>query len=161
MSRILPILLVLFSLLIAACGPDYIQEERRALPGGMAAGWAHADSIVWEIPIEDTSIVYDLSLRVEHSAEFPFENLYVNIGTFFPDDGYTSQPLSIPLADTYGGWLGDCSRGWCTREIPIQQRAFFDRTGLYKISVAQFMRQDTMPGVRALTFLRRRASPVL
>ncbi len=139
---------------VTDCGPDYLQEERRALPGGMATGWAHADSVVWEIPIEDTSVVYDLGLRVEHSAEFPFENLYVNIGTFFPGGGYTSQPLSIPLADTYGGWLGDCSGGWCVREIPLQQSAFFDRPGIYKISVAQFMRQDTMAGLRALTFTR-------
>lgn len=136
-------------LLLTACGPDYSFRETRELP---PAGWAYADSLRYAFRIDDSTQVYDLHLLVDHTEALPFQNVYVRLTTVFPGGERRTEVVSLQLAENTGTWLGDCRGEACTLDIPIQQGAYFSQVGPYELTLTQYTRRDTLPGVRALTF---------
>ncbi len=146
----LPLLVILLLVLVAsACGPDYLMRQRQEIN---AEGWAYADTLVYTFTIADTLQIYNLHIGLEHSKTYPFQNLYTQIHTTFPDGERLSETLSLELADKAGHWLGDCGQKNCHIDIPIQQGAFFNQPGPYQITIEQYMRQDSLPGIEWLQF---------
>lgn len=142
--------LFILSILLVACGSDYLYERSYSIDGG---DWTYANNLEFTFDIDDTLSIYNLWLEVDHSTDFGFQNLYTRIHTRFPSGEELSEPLSLELADKVGRWYGDCSSSDCTLKIPIQQGAFFDQTGTYHITVEQFMREDPIRGVNEISFM--------
>lgn len=140
---IFPVLLALLS----SCGPDIIYEKDYELP---EAGWSYADTLKFEVPINDTLSVYNLFLDLEHSREYPFENMYVRIHTTFPSSRRITQQVSLELAGEAGIWKGDCGSEVCQITIPIQTSAYFNQTGTYVFALEQYMRRNPLPGVQSI-----------
>ena len=143
----LPLLLGTF--LLSACGPNYIIDEDFEVP---KEGWTYRDTVDFVFEIHDTTHIYNLYLEVEHAMDYPFQNLYTQIYTKFPTGERIREMVSLELADQTGLWMGDCNSTDCTLNIPIQQGAYFNATGTYKITIEQFMRRDPLPGVHRLSF---------
>ena len=139
------LLLLFLWVVIIGCGPDFIYHEEYETREGK---WAYMDTIDFRVRIVDTLAIYNLSLDVEHSTEYAFQNLYVNIYTDFPNGGRLKKLVSLELANKGGIWLGDCSRKFCTLNIPIQQGAFFNEPGEYIFTLEQHMRIDPIPGIK-------------
>jgi gliding motility-associated lipoprotein GldH len=142
--------LIVFSLLLYSCGSGSFYEKTYSLDSG---NWTYADSLDFSFQIADTTGIYNLWLEVEHSTAYPYQNLYTKIHTLFPSGQQLHEPLSLELADKVGRWYGDCNSRSCTLRIPIQQGAFFDQAGDYKITLEQFMRQDPISGVQRIGFI--------
>lgn len=134
-------------LALAACGPSYVFEETHDIP---AYGWTYKDTITYSFEISDTSILYDLTLRMKHTPEFGSQNFYTRIYTGFPSGKRISKVLSLELADKNGLWAGDCGSKSCTLDIPIQTNVYFNQPGIYTLSFEQFMRQDSIQGIQSL-----------
>ena len=142
---LLPLSLLFLGL--CSCGPAPIFEEVRELGPG---GWAYADSLTFDVAITDTTGRQDLRLIVGHTPDFAYQNFYVRVTTRLPDGRVLSQPVSLQLADKYGNWYGNCSRGACTSRIAIQQNLRFRQPGTYRWTVSQFSREDPLPEITAL-----------
>ena len=140
---------LLVILACTACGPDVVYQQRADFPG---AGWAYADSVDFAFPVTDTTATYDLVLTVTHGTGFTAQNFYVHLATHLPGGTVLLQPLSLQLADKFGGWYGDCSADECETDISIQEGTRFTRTGEHHLVVSQFSRQDPLPEVSALAF---------
>lgn len=145
-----PTLFALLLTLLTACGPSYVYEA--AHPIASPEGWAYNEVINFEFPVTDTNQLYDLHLLVDHSVDFGFQNTYVNIKTFFPNGEELEEQVSLQLADKFGQWYGDCNSTKCSLDIPIQQNAFFNAPGNYRIEISQFSRNNPLPGIQQLTF---------
>ena len=143
-------LLLFFTITFVSCGPDYAYKKSFEI-GDQA--WAYADTLDFDFRIEDTTLIYNLYLEVEHTRDYGFQNLYTRIHTRFPDGARLSELLSLELADKTGFWLGDCRGEICTLRIPIQEGAYFNQAGAYTIQLEQYMRVDPLPGVRAMALL--------
>lgn len=133
--------------LITSCG-DRALESSRIYPAGNI--WTYSDTLDLSFDISDTTDIYDLSLTVEHSEDYPWENLYVKVHNVFPDNDTLSRPVSLELADRRGQWQGDCSGSMCEAVIDLQRSVYFPQTGRYQIWVEQFMRQDSIPGIKSV-----------
>jgi gliding motility-associated lipoprotein GldH len=145
----LPIALLPFLLLLSACGPNYVYEQTYEME---QEAWHYKDTLDFQFAIEDTSTIYNLWLEVEHSTSFSNQNLYTQIHTRFPSGDRITEQLSLELANKAGQWLGDCGAEYCELRIPIQQGAYFDQAGEYRITVEQYMRRNPVRGVSALAF---------
>ncbi len=132
-----------------SCGPDYIVNEKRDIAG---SAWTYADSLRFEADIPDTSKVYDLWLGLDHSPDFEWQNLYVQVHTLFPDGRRLSSPLSLELADQGGVWQSDCNAQRCRFRVPIQEGAWFQQTGKYTFTIEQYMRVSPLAGVQRVAF---------
>lgn len=144
-----PFFLGCILLFLTACGPDYIAKKGYDLP---ETGWTYADTLNFPVFIPDTLRIYNLSLDIQHTRDFPFENLYVRIHTRFPDGHRLTRQVSLELADDAGLWQGDCGGRSCNITIPIQEGAYFNQTGEYLFTLEQYMRRDSLPGLERITF---------
>lgn len=133
-------------LLLSACGRPALIDQEIRLP---EHGWAWAAPLEWPFEVEDTLAIYQLLLTVTHEESFRFQNCYVQFHTGFPDGEEVSQVVSLDLQTAAGRWLGKCRSEQCTYTIPIQTRAFFNKTGRHTLRLEQYMRQDSIPGLLA------------
>lgn len=133
----------------SACGPNYIYEETLEMP---QTGWEYKDSLQAQFHIDDTLVIYNLHLEIEHGITFPHQNFYTKIHTTFPEGQRTSQQVSLELMNKTGQWHGDCSSETCVLDILIQEGVFFSQSGNYKITIEQFSRLDPLPQIHNLTF---------
>ena len=133
---------------LSSCGPNYIFEETFPLQGDT---WTYADSLTFEVDVKDTLKIYNLYLDLEHSTDFGYQNLYTKINTAFPEGQRISETLSLELQHKSGMWLGDCSGDYCDLRIPIQEGAYFNASGLHTITIHQYMRADSLKGVKSLS----------
>ena len=130
--------------LLYSCGETPCYDEFHPLPD---SGWTYADSIPFSFEVKDTSKAYDLLLRLDHSPDFPYSNFYVQIHTRYPDGKSLKQVLSLELAAKSGLWFGRCNRKRCSLSLPLQEQVHFNQTGTYHITLEQYSRKDTLPGI--------------
>ena len=135
---------------LASCGDNenYIYQESKTIN---ESGWTYADSLDFNFDIQDTSKLYALILDVDHTTDYPFQNIYFNISTSFPSGKRLQQPLSSDLAEKSGKWHGKCSGKNCTASINLQERAKFNEMGKHRINIAQFSRDSVLMGVEEVS----------
>lgn len=136
--------LLLFSLL-AACQPKPLLNETINLAGEQ---WTYADTLNFQLNLQDTALRYDIFIDLQHSPDYPTQNLYTRIYTLFPNGERPRQLVSLELADKAGQWYGRCGGKWCKLSIPIQQGALFDQAGAYTFTLEQYTRIDPLPGLK-------------
>jgi gliding motility-associated lipoprotein GldH len=140
----------LLSLSFFACEKTYLSDKKYEIANQQ---WAYRDSLNFDFEIKDTMKIYNLYLEIEHGEAYPFQNLYVMTHTKFPSGARPSQRLSIDLAEKSGKWQGKQSgKNWSQR-VDLQQGAFFSESGKYCLTLAQFMRQDSLPEVKSVRFI--------
>ncbi len=145
------------TIILFSCNPDNAAfKEKKTIP---EPGWTYADSLDFKFEITDTQSIYSLVLDVEHSVEYPYQNIYFNISTSFPSGKVLSQVLSTDLANKAGVWYGECTGTSCKARIDLQPNAKFNETGMHKINIAQHSRDTTLQGVNELSFLLIKNEP--
>jgi gliding motility-associated lipoprotein GldH len=116
-------------------------------------GWMFSDSLSVDFSISDTNRLYAMRLQLNHTPDFNFENVYTRIHTLFPDGKLSAQILSLALTNETGALAGQCNKTVCKVEIALQEQIIFPAKGNYKITIAQFMRTDTLSGIGNIRFL--------
>ena len=111
-------------------------------------GWIFSDSLAVDFSVTDTSRFYAMRFQLDFDPQFNYENVYTRILTQFPDGKRYPQILSLQLTDERGAWAGKCNKNICKVEIPLQERIIFPSIGNYKITIAQYMRTDTLVGIK-------------
>lgn len=150
MKSILSLIGIAFTVL--SCNSDvlYEQEERPGNP------WRSDQLLTYQYEVTDTTHPYDIVLQVDHSDTFAYENLYVKIATFFPKGDSIVSPLSLELADDQGNWQGKCNSGNCEATILMSEAAYYPQTGIYKLKLEQFSRQEELPGIESIRIIVRK-----
>jgi gliding motility-associated lipoprotein GldH len=133
-----------------SCGKNYQYQKEYELEGEK---WTYADSLEFAFDIQDTTKIYNLYLELDHSTSYAFQNLYTYIHTTFPSGERLDEKLSLEMANRAGVWLGKCSQDYCTLTIPIQENAYFNQQGSHTIMLEQYMRQDSLPGIKRIAFM--------
>ena len=140
-------IILLTGMLFSACQPRPVLNEKKTFPDQQ---WTYADTLDFEVAIDDTTQLYDLYLDVGHSPDFPNQNCYVKIFTRFPDGQRLDKLISLELADKSGAWFGRCNGKSCRLAIPLQTRAYFNQPGDYLFTIEQYTRMDTLSGVQSM-----------
>ncbi|MCS7037354.1 MAG: gliding motility lipoprotein GldH [Saprospiraceae bacterium] len=133
--------------LLAGCGRAPFYEQEAPIEEGC---WAYDDTVRFSFSVADTSLRYNLYLSVEHADTFPYQNIYVQIHTTYPDGQRFVKLLPLDLFDATGQPNGACSGGVCSTEFVLQKRAILPQVGQYVIAVEQYMRYSPVAGIRAL-----------
>lgn len=156
--RILTLLVVACStvLLLTGCSSDCIFQQTIEVPD---AQWTYEDSVHFEFEIPDTTARYNLNLELEHSTDYPYQNLYVKFHTRFPSGKTIEQVVSLELTKKAILWQGQCSGKWCTINIPLQTNAIFTEPGKHSITLEQYMRKSPVEGVRSFSLCIQKAVP--
>lgn len=142
------ILLIGFTLLLAACNSDVLLSERWEWK---ELAWAVGDTKQVTLEAVDTTTVYRMDLTIEHTDTYAWQNLYVRTLTRFPSGKEVTSVTSLELSQPGGVWAGDCGGSTCRITLPLQQRFTFPETGTFTWSIEPYMRTDTVAGIQSLT----------
>lgn len=112
--------------------------------------WIAGDKKSFVMESTDTSIVYQMDIRVSHEEDYRFQNLYIRTLTTYPSGKEVASITSLELINDDGSWAGDKGEGGRTVDIPLQQRFTFPETGSFTWSVEPYMRMDTIQGIKSL-----------
>ena len=143
------LLFFLFALTLLSCGPNFVFQESHPIAEEQ---WTYADSLAFEVGIDDTLSRYNFYLDIEHRDSYPYQNLYLRIGTRYPNGQQLKKALSINLADKIGQWNGKCSGDLCKVRVNLQEKVYFNEVGTYRFVFEQFTRQDSLGGIKQIGF---------
>ena len=131
----------------SACDSKRVYEENIDIP---SYNWNLDFKPAFNVPIKDTSLLYNIFVNVRHTTYYPNSNLWILITTQFPDGNKLEKRVNLDLADKEGKWYGDCLGDICDAQVQIQQNAFFNQPGNYSFRFAQIMRTDNLPLVMSV-----------
>jgi gliding motility-associated lipoprotein GldH len=149
MKQIAFSLLVLTIFTFFACNNEHFLYDKKCDIAN--AHWSYSDTLNFDFEIKDTFKIYNLYMEVEHPDNYSFQNLYVMTHTKFPSGERPSQRINVDLAANNGEWLGKKSGTNFTHRIDLQQNAYFNVSGKYQLTLAQFMRVDSLP-IKSIRF---------
>lgn len=149
------------SLLAFACSPPKLDtfEKNRDIP---QSNWDASFKPAYEVTLaaEDTAFFYNLYVNVRHTDAYPYNNLWLIVSTQMPGDSLPqTRRVELPLADSYGKWLGSGLDDIFEHRIPIQQHAILPRAGTYRFTFEQNMRQNPLPDMLSVGLRMEKAAP--
>ncbi len=141
------LILIVGGILFQSCEPTVFFQESVELNEN---GWLQTDTTTFAFDIQDTAARYDLKLFIDHSDQYEYQNLYIQLITGFPNRDPIDKVLSVDLADPQGRWYGHCRGANCRVEILLQQNAYFQTPGQHQLSILQHMRVDPLENISGL-----------
>ena len=133
----------LLFLLLTACTQKEISFESHSFPN---AGWDMRQGVPFKVSIQDTSIIYDITVEFRHNDQYPYRNIWLFVDYETPSGIVRTDTLGDYLADTYGKWLG---KGISLYSFPFtyQENIQYPDTGTYIYTIRHGMRSDVLTGV--------------
>ena len=108
------------------------------------AGW-NTDSIVkFRYTVTDTINAYDLRLKIRHTVDYNFQNLFL----FLKDE--KKDTIEIILANKNGKWTGSGISNIREVEYVFDRKRHFKKKGEYSLSVEQAMRYGDLHEIERL-----------
>ena len=136
-------------MILSSCGPKPIHSEKLNVDGL----WDSGKKLNSTISVTDTTSKYDLALKMNHSSDFYFQNIYLNIETVFPDGKEISEAISLELATTKGNWIGKCRNEACEIVFSLQDNFKFKNLGDHQFTIEQYSRDKELKGINEIELL--------
>lgn len=133
---------------LSSCGENFVYSEEKVIQN---AQWTYEDTLDFAIPIQDTTGVYNLYLDINHTIDYPYQNIYLKVATIYPSGKRVEELLPIDFADKAGQWYGDCSGENCELRVNIQQRAYFNEVGTHHVVFEQYLRESPLLGIKKIS----------
>lgn len=145
MRRMLILAIALLPLALASCDSNVYFDESRTVD---EHGWLPADSVCFDVQIDDTSQMYNCLVEVRNSISYPYSNTFLFIGTTFPDGSVALDTLECTLADNEGRWLGKHTGRYVDTRFRLRRGTFrFPMAGTYHFAIANGMRDSAVCGL--------------
>ena len=137
---IVTVLLAIFS-----CNRIAVYEKNTSIPGYK---WQQNFAATGTFIISDTLSPYNIYIVLRHTDAYKYNNIWLNIGIQAPGDTMFYQNVDLSLANDATGWEGSGMNDiWEVRkQLDTRQRPF-SKTGEYKFSITQIMRDNPLPGI--------------
>jgi gliding motility-associated lipoprotein GldH len=130
---------------VLGCESGVVVDQDKSLNSPV---WTYRDSVQLDFDIADTTQLYQIDLHLTVADTFPTENIYLSLYTRFPSGTAQRVIRSFQLFDKFGAPVGRAASGGNSEyEFVLQENAYFNQVGAYRIAVGQYMRQDSLPGV--------------
>ena len=117
--------------LLFACNNNKVFEEYYSIPNN---SW-HTDSALnFECMIVDTNTEYDVIIKVRHSTNYSYQNLFLFVHQ------NTTDTIELLLADKNGKWFGSGPSDVRELVYILEEKRKFSCNERYHINIEQAMR---------------------
>lgn len=127
-----------------SCSQNLVFEQYKTIDD---KSWNKDSVMVFTVPVSDTTDNNNFYINVRNDIKYQYSNLWLFITIEQPDGETMEDKFEIALADPSGKWLGEGLGGLKTREAIYRRNVFFPRSGDYKISIQQGMREEYLKGI--------------
>lgn len=143
------VLVLAILLVIVGCDSSRIYEENADLPKAI---WREDSIKAFQFQIEDAMQPYNLYVNITNKVDYPYYNLYYRY--WLADSLNRSLKTGLMNADLFDAKSGE-PKGSGVGDIfdhqsPILENYTFPSEGTYSISFQQYMRTDSLPGIRSV-----------
>ena len=107
-------------------------------------GWNTDTIISFKYTIVDTVNKYDMRLKIRHTVNYEFQNLFLFL------DGANKDTIEINLANKMGKWIGSGISDIREVEYVFDKKREFDKKGDYELKVEQAMRYGSLDKIENL-----------
>ncbi len=128
---IFPVLLILMS-----CSRGKVYEKFIKIDNYT---WARDQVIKFEVPVEDTLSLYDVTIAVRHTSYYAYANIRVNMMITYPSGDMRTKDYNIPIRDKEGNFIGDGAGDLWDITIPALQKVSFPFKGTYIFEIQNVM----------------------
>ncbi len=109
--------------------------------------WRYADTAKFEVKVMDSTARYNIYLTLRRNVNYPYSNIWVNMGTLMPDSlQRTYSDLELTLEEKNGKPTGN-RVGNNIEHLFIIQKGVKMHTGIYSFWITQKMREDKLRGI--------------
>jgi gliding motility-associated lipoprotein GldH len=129
-------------MLLSSCNKDVVYSKYQKFDNDE---WHTKDKAVFDIEINDTVTLNNISLMVRHADSYPYSNLFLFVTTVYPDGKTLTDTMEVILADEKGKWQGSGAGDIFDFKVPIKKNVRFPLSGKYQFSFTQGMRVDPLP----------------
>lgn len=139
------ITLLLITSVLSSCRQTELYEKDTVLPGYK---WRSDFPVTGVFQITDTTSLYNIYIVLRHTDAYAYNNIWLNVGLQAPGDSLQLQKLNLSLGSDAQGWEGVGMND--IREVRklisgVPRR--FLKTGEYRFSISQIMRDDPLEHV--------------
>jgi gliding motility-associated lipoprotein GldH len=139
--------LTFFLLLVVGLGSCGKVELFERLQNIKNAAWDNRQVPSFNFVIEDTTKAYHVFVVLRHTNEYPFRNIWLNVGLQQPEDTMHFQQFELPLAAP-DKWLGNGMDDiYEHRALLFPQAVHFTKMGTVTFTLQHTMRRNPLPGV--------------
>lgn len=146
MSKYNSIIFGILLVLISSCDSNRIHDEFTTIPND---SWYYKKNLNFDVDIQDTNIFYNLYFNVRINSDYRYSNIFIWLQSLSPDKKNSKQRFDFTLADESGKWLGKGLGDLYDYRLPLYKHYRFHQKGIYRFSIEQNMRDDTLTCVKA------------
>jgi gliding motility-associated lipoprotein GldH len=106
--------------------------------------WSYTNKIIYDVKIDDPSVLYNVYLNLRVTGEYKYANLFVLIHQTSPGNKTTGLRYEFKLANPDGEWLGDGSGNLYSYQVPFHRKYKFPEKGIYRFRIEQNMRDNPL-----------------
>lgn len=116
--------------------------------------WLYSDSLIFEYDNLYPEKNKNLHLNLEVLDSYAYQNLYIQIAAVTPDGKKQTKLNEFILNSPEGEWYAPKSTFGSTHSLQVEfaKDIKLSLPGKYKFSLTQFMRNDTLKGIRKIGF---------
>jgi gliding motility-associated lipoprotein GldH len=138
------ITLFVVGILLFSCTPEgEIYNEHKELSPEME--WKKKDARKFEVPIDDNSGAYDMSLSFRYAEGYPYKTAKVKVTEKSPSGKKTVSEYDLKVRKANGDYIGEGSLDIWDSEHMVEKGKKFEETGTYTYVIQHNMPQDPMP----------------
>ena len=131
----------LFLLTLIACNSNTVFEQHKSFEN---QSWNSDSTITFNCLIEDTIIQNQLTIKLRHTVEYEFQNLFLFIKAEKMDT------IEIQLATKEGRWIGKGVGDIRKLDFVYKDKEVFYKKGDFIIEIAQAMRYGDFEKIQQL-----------
>lgn len=135
---------IFITLTIAGCTNNDVFFSYKTIS---STGWSKDSLYSFDIPIKDTTAIYNLYVNIRNRGEYPYQNLWLFLTKITPDKVQTSDSIECYLANDRGKWLGSGIGSVLEMPVLYQQNLRFNKAGIYHYKIVHGMRDSILIGI--------------
>ena len=101
--------------------------------------WKRTNVIKFDVPIEDVTTNYDVTLAIRHTSYYPYANIRVNVTTTYPAGDMRTKDHNVFLRNTDGTFKGEGAGDLWDITYPVMTDVTFPEKGTYVFEVQNVM----------------------
>lgn len=143
------LLMMLCVVIFSSCNKNVVYSKYQTFQDNQ---WFAKDKAVFDLEIEDTQTLNNISLMVRHADTYPYNNLFLFVTTKYPDGKVLTDTMEVILANNKGEWMGSGVGDIFDFKVPIKRNVRFPLGGKYQFVFEQAMRVDPLPMIMDFGF---------
>ena len=147
-------LILLLLLAFNSCTHNKIFEKYVKLENNR---WKRDKIIKFEVPVEDTLSLYDVTIAIRHSTYYAYTNIRVSMAITYPSGDMRAKEYNISIRNTDGSFKGDGAGDLWDITYPALQGASFPFKGTYVFEVQNVMPLMETPDILDVGLIVRKS----